>query len=478
MYSIDFNNDNAKKNISYSKVPSGFYFGEKTGFINGFLGLLGADRSVVKESKEDGQIAIIGGSGSGKTSTVIAQTLCRTWHDPFVAIDIKGELKAICDTLNPDKKVKVFSLRGETPYTIDPFEHLRHDEPENLVSNVRELVNALLPKPLNPNDPVWIDSARELLTAGILHYYDLGTVFTDAIIAIMTTPPCKLIDEIGRGNNSEAKVSINNFLGDDVISDSKFLIGISQEITNRLSIIATDPRVRDALVPSENQIRWTDLEHTSIFLSVPEDRLEQYSPVLTMMITQLIRTLERRPEKHSPEGANCRPVLLLFDEFPRLGQMEVITSAVSTLRSRNATMCLVFQSLAQLDAIYGRYVRRIILDNCSYIAVLKINDVESQKYFSDLAGMKRVSNYCRSSSYDPDGKETGYSIQTTYSYEPAIRSEEFGKLKDVILFTPDGFIRVKKVPYYEPTVVQKVTAVVTGFFNRIRRFWGRRRAFC
>lgn len=456
----------------------GVYFGEKKGICNAVQRVCGADRSEVKRIDEDGNVAINGGPGSGKTTCCVIPTLSRWKDGTFAAIDIKGDLKRIYDKRHPGSKSKVFSLRGDSGCTYDPFTFIRQDGEDNRVANVRELVNALLPLPVDIKDPVWIQSAREILTAAFLYYEEIGVIFTDAVLSTMSTPLDKLIDNICEYGSDTSRIFINNFIGDTTLSDSKFLVGIMQEITNRLSIFATDLRVINALTPSENQLRWTDLESHSIFLSVPEDRLEQYGPVLTMMMTQLIRTLERRPEKYSPEGANKRPILLMLDEFPRLGKIEVISSAVSTLQSKNVTICLVFQSLAQLDAIYGRETRRILLDNCTYKAILGAGDAETQKYLSDLCGTTPVIHRNRSTSYDSNKQVMGYSEQISVNHEPAIRPHEFAMLKDIVLLTPKGAERVKKVPYYETGFISKVRSFVSRVIGKIKDFFNWRRSVC
>ena len=128
-----------------------------------------------------------------------------------------------------------------------------------------------------------------------------------------------------------------------------------------------------------------------------------------MMLTQLIRTLERRPDKFSNER-KLPPILLLLDEFPRLGKIDVIQNAVSTLRSKGVTICLVVQSLAQLDKIYGKESRQIIADNCQYKAILGVTDPENQKTISDMIGTINVrQNSINDSSSRSLGKNTGSS---------------------------------------------------------------------
>jgi len=432
-----------------------------------------------------GSAAIIGGSGSGKSEGGVKPTLNHAWRNgTFFAIDFKGELYAEYIKANPNGKAKVFSLRGETRFTYDPFAAIREDKEENEFSNIREIVNSLIRRPPNIREPFWINSSREYLTAGLWYYYDQKFNFIDAVIKIMNTPPTMLINEIGEVGKHEIKSCINNFLSNENIDESKLIMGIGQEITNQLSVIANDPWVQKAFSPSKNQIKWFDLETGNIFLSVPLDRLEQYSPAVTMMVTQLIRCISRRPEKYTIEAAGQLPILLMLDEFPRLGKIDVIEEALSTLGSKNVTICIVLQSLAQLDAIYGKDMRRIILDNCSYAAVLRVNDVETQKYFADRVGtviVERPSG--RSTNYAPAGSSaepgaptigcnnsrvTGYSEQVSVVREYRIQPHEFATLEDIILFTPTGCCRVKKVLYNKPdTIINKVSEGVKTVINKV-----------
>jgi type IV secretion system protein VirD4 len=190
-------------------------------------------------------------------------------------------------------------------------------------------------------------------------------------------------------------------------------------------------------------------------MRIEEDKLGQWDGAITLMLTQLIRTLERRKEVYGPHGSDktLPPVLLLLDEFPRLGKVDEIENMISTLRSNGVTICIIVQSLAQLDKTYGMETRRIILDNCPYKAILNITDPESQKYFSDMIGSLEL--YSESISINPNIGQPN-SITTSKSREPVIYPHEFASLDDdMVLIVPKGFCRVNKEPYYmneEPLV--------------------------
>lgn len=128
--------------------------------------------------------------------------------------------------------------------------------------------------------------------------------------------------------------------------------------------------------------------------------------------------------------------------------MEGILNGLATLRSKKITIEIIIQSLAQLDAIYGKEQRQIITDNCAYKAILGATDSDTQKYFSTLVGTHEMQR----ESFTKDRKNLVFHDITSSNIsivdKPIIRPEEFAYLKDIVLLTPDGFSRVKKQPYY------------------------------
>lgn len=162
------------------------------------------------------------------------------------------------------------------------------------------------------------------------------------------------------------------------------------------------------------------------------------------MYAQLIRYLENRPDRYSDSESNNVQTLLLMDEFPRFGKLDLIEKAVPTLRSKNVNVCLVAQSLAQLDMLYGVEGRRNILDNCQYQAILRANDADTQQTLCQLIGTTEVMQESASRSLDSSGRKTGYSTQRTLIREPKLFSHQLATMNDVVLLSPYGSSLVKK----------------------------------
>lgn len=400
----------------------GFIFGKKN------------KKYVAKGENEDGHILVIGGAGSGKSSCLAIPSL-KSWKERVFSIDIKGELSEKTKGYRVDSKI--FNPNDRESAGYDPYYLL--DTSTNLVQDVKEIALAIMPIPKEVKDPFWVKSAQNIFIASMLYFYEQKYSFIRTIEKIQSTPIEQLINEIKEGNNQDAKYFINSFIGLDI----KTLSGIYTELSNNIMLFATDQQIKETLT-RDYVITPEDLENgIDIYVVIEESKLEQWKGLLTLIVNQFLKHFERRAN----EGAT--PILFLLDEFARLGKIETMSNGLATLRSKKITIALLIQSLAQLDEIYGQETRKVIADNCSYKAILKATDADTQEYFSKLVGTYDKAKKSHNSNYEQYtglGKGTGTS--TTTEEKRIIKPEEFAYLKDIVLLTPMGFYRVDKAPYY------------------------------
>jgi type IV secretion system protein VirD4 len=402
------------------------------GFVFGtYQHLFYQPRYFFKSEQTDGHILVCGGAGSGKSSSIAIPSILG-WQSAVFAIDIKGELSAA--TKSKPGQRKIFNPESLEIWGFDPFYLLR--ESDNPAQEANEVAAAIIPEPANLKDPFWVKSAQNLLTGFILDYHQQGYDFIETVQAILSKPVdwhVKYIFEVG---DELTKCYMSQFVN----LKMETLAGVFAELSNNLMLFATDKDVMAAL-PKENNINPEDLEAgIDIFLSIPEDKLDQWKPLLTLIVNQFLKHFERRSEK------TAKPILFLLDEFPRLGKIEPIVTALTTLRSKKITICLIIQSLAQLDFLYGRERRRVILDNCAYKAILGASDAETQEYFSRLVGTKEATRQGQSISYTPErDEERGHTVSQHIIDRRIIQPHEFATLKDVVLLTPYGCFRAGKI---------------------------------
>ena len=225
--------------------------------------------------------------------------------------------------------------------------------------------------------------------------------------------------------------------------EDKTLSSIMAELSKNIVGFVTDRNLVSALSRASN-ITPEDLEFGSdVFIQIPEHLLKQWKTLLTLIVNQFLTHFEQRKE------TDARPILFLLDEFPRLGKVSAMLDGLATLRSKKISICLIVQSLAQLDAIYGQNERKVISDTCAYKAILGATDADTQDYFSRLVGTydKEVTSHGTNNEAFT-GFNRGTSTNTQEIEKRIIPPHEFGMLTDIVLLTPFGYQRVEKVPYY------------------------------
>lgn len=419
--------------VSGDKVH-GFVFGKENG------------KYIVKPETTDGHILVIGSPGCGKSASIAIPTLM-SWKARAFVIDIKGELYEKAGKARGLENIKVFNPNDRNAYGYDPFYLLKHtDDP---ASEARQIAISLCPLPPDTKDPFWIKSAQNLLTGLILFYFQLGFDFSATMLQIKTEPIRKQLDTIITADKEgiqTVKAHISEFSG----MDDKTLSGVFAELSSHITIFATNGDLQRALSGKGACITPNDLENgKDIFCCIQGDKLEEWADLLGMMCNQFLKFCERREEK------NDKPILFLIDEFPSIGKIETITKGLATLRSKNIHIALIIQSKSQLNAIYGKDIAEVIADNCTYKAILKANEPETQDWCSKLVGTydkKKVS-----SNYNADmiGIGKGQGTSTGTEEKRIIKPEEFAYLQEVVCVFPNGYKRIKRAYYKdEPFIIQ------------------------
>lgn len=157
---------------------SGFFFGtEQERSAQG--------KYIGKPSDEDGHILCVGESGRGKTQGLVIPTL-RTWRGLQVILDVKGDIANHWRQLKrfSGKRLKVFHPGASVSLKYDPFAPLRHDGLDDLAGNALDLAKTLIPLKTEVPDPVWVQTAQNLLAGVIIYHFNLGSTFFDTMVDI------------------------------------------------------------------------------------------------------------------------------------------------------------------------------------------------------------------------------------------------------------------------------------------------------
>jgi type IV secretion system protein VirD4 len=97
-----------------------------------------------------------------------------------------------------------------------------------------------------------------------------------------------------------------------------------------------------------------------------------------------------------PGQRNAVPVLLMVDEFKRLGKMDVLGEGFSYLAGYGVRIAAVFQSLAQIVGVYGVHMAREIEANCGIQIFFTPSTFADAKDISERLGTQTVKTRSRS----------------------------------------------------------------------------------
>lgn len=172
-----------------------------------------------------------------------------------------------------------------------------------------------------------------------------------------------------------------------------------------------DPIIAKHIKHSDFTVQELMEDKCSLYLVTPPKGIARTRPMLRLIFVQIVYGLTNRmkfdikPTKKlnfvqkigkSISDANKKvqnfffteqkkeknKILLLIDEFPSLGKMEIIEQSMSYIAGYGLKCLLISQSLKQFKKIYGK--DNYILDNCSIQLYLTPNDEETPKMISDM----------------------------------------------------------------------------------------------
>ena len=141
-----------------------------------------------------------------------------------------------------------------------------------------------------------------------------------------------------------------------------------------------------------------DLTHAevpvSLYLTIPPADIHRTRPLLRLLLQQIVGRLTESTDGQPDQAAGeRRRLLLMLDESPSLGRMDVLQTALAYLPGYGITAYLIVQDLAQLSHAYGR--DESIISNCHVRVAYAPNRVGTARLISEMAGTMTVHKAAR-----------------------------------------------------------------------------------
>ncbi len=434
---------------------SGFFGKPGHGFILGKMGTPKSGKPLIM-SRVFPHALIVAPTGRGKTTGFVIPNLL-TYQGSAVVLDVKGENFDATSRHRGAQGDKVFRFaptdwKDGRSHRYNPL--LRIAGLENVDRQQMEL--QLLASLFLQAD----DRVQGLLDGGIDLFVAAG------LLAFERKRPT--LGEIYRITASGGdKQKEYRRRADEVQNPAAKLIFMRMASTNNdtltsyLSLLMTsglkqwsNPAVDRATATSDfdfAEIRKTPL---SVYLVVEPLMVKPLAPLIRLFFSDLLATLQ----DHEPGEDEPWPVMIMLDEFNRLGKMPIVTDSIETLRSYRANLAIVTQTIPALDEIYGENARRALQGNAGIKLYLTPSDEKTIEELSKAVGKttKRVVTRSRSVGRNPFAGRS----MSERTEETALLPEDDARrmdLDDIVLVVDAQMpVRAKRIKYYEDRFFKEI----------------------
>ncbi|WP_373741847.1 type IV secretory system conjugative DNA transfer family protein, partial [Neisseria sp.] len=304
-----------------------------------------------------------------------------------------------------------FAEDGKT-HRWNPFTYVSSDKNQR-VSDLMAIAAMLYPDG-DSRDKFWVSQARNAFLAFALYLYEEAASSQNNRFSRFdnipnqtkklepSTPPCTLgkLYRLASGNGMELKdyfkqLSVKPFLSE--AAKTAFAGLISQEKETFGSIMGTfkeplNPWLNPIIdaATSGDDFLLTDVrkKKMTIYIGIQPNKLAESRVIVNLFFSQLInQNTKQLPQDNQALKHQC---LLLMDEFTSIGKVEIIANAVSYMAGYNLRLFPIIQSVAQLDAVYGKESARTIITNHALQIIYTPREQQDANEYSEMLGYTTV----------------------------------------------------------------------------------------
>lgn len=141
----------------------------------------------------------------------------------------------------------------------------------------------------------------------------------------------------------------------------------------------------------------------TVYLSINMVDAEALNPITGIFIELMTNfLLANKPgQEHNGEKLGPCPVLFILDEMPKMQKLQAVIQGPDLGRGQQVSYLIIGQDLHQIQEKYGADAAATIISTTAAKIVLRQNDPDSAKRFSDMMGYKMKLKTVKG----PDGKE-------------------------------------------------------------------------
>jgi type IV secretion system protein VirD4 len=364
-----------------------------------------------KKHRRNVNVLVIGGSGAGKTYSYCKPNImqCST---SYVILDPKGEILRDTGYLLEKNgyEIKVLDLINmEKSHCYNPFVYIKTDnDVQKLVTN---LFKSTTPKGSTTNDPFW-DTAASMLLLSLIFYlkYEAPEEEQNFVMVMellragdvkednddYVSPLDMLFNRLETRNPEHIALKYYRSYHS---GSAKTLKSIQVTLAARLEKFNLESM---AQLTQTDELNLPSLgeKKVALFAIIP-DNDTSFNFLVSVLYTQLFQQLFYLAD-YKYGGSLPVHVHFVMDEFANVSLPDDFDKILSVMRSREVSVSIILQNLAQLKALFEKQWESIV-GNCDEFLYLGGNEQSTHKYVSELLGKETIDTNTYGRTYGSHG---------------------------------------------------------------------------
>lgn len=409
---------------------------------------------------DDVHTLCIGATRSGKSRTIVIQSLCLIGlaGESMIVSDPKGELWSYTAPFLDRLGYEVITIDFKNPLKSQGYNFLQpiidavdRNDIAKAIDATWDLTAALVGEP--KGERIWTDGEASIIASAIISvvydnraaesrkYQNLTNVYFFIAEMCKTInnkmPIIEYVKTLDSGHPARALLAISE------VAPSRTRGSFYTAALTTLRLF-TNPMIYSMTCSSDYKPKTISENKVALFIILPDEKTTYYS-IASLLVSQHYESLVNIADERG--GRLQKRVNFLLDEFGNFATIPSFANKLTVGGGRGIRFNLFLQSFSQLDEKYDKEVSKTIKGNCQTWIYLQSDDLETLEEISKKLGNYTVSTYSLSSSHQKfTNPSSSHSINLTGRAlltvdEVRLISRPYclvtSRLNPAIMFSPD-----------------------------------------
>ena len=371
--------------------------------------------------KRNLNVLVVGGSGAGKTRYYARPNIMQG-NCSFIITDPKAELLRSTGNLLKSKgyEVRVFDLiNPEASMCYNPFRYI--DDDKDVLRLISNLIKNTTPKGSHESDPFWTKAETALLQALMLYLIREAPEDEQTFAMILEMISSAEVREDDETFQSPLDLLFENLENRDPLNIAVKQYKVFKQAAGKTAksiLVSAGVRLaafnlsQIAGLTCIDEMDLADLgeKKVALFCCIP-DSDPSLNYLVGLLYTQAFQTLYQLADRKYG-GRLPVHVHAVMDEWANISLPDDFEKLLSTMRSREISVSIIVQNIAQIKALY-KDAWESIIGNCDSLLYLGGNEASTHEYLSKALGKETLATNTygqskgRSGSYSTNWQQAG-----------------------------------------------------------------------